>query len=656
MKSNINPFLTPDFSVTLVVIACFSMLNPSAQAQTYLWTGNAGGGDFQYSTGANWVGDVAPAFDWAPIPTFDSNVVNGAVNVPVGYVAGSVVVASGATTDITFTGAKLILGKLGGANDATVHLAADGSNLTFNSPIGNAGWDGLLGFDVGAGRTLAINGGIIGNDWGGGPATVVKTGTGEAVITSGTTNIGAMIINAGSVTYANTTAVGGAGSITVNNTGSVNFSSGTAGATITNAISLTGDGGGNGALNVTTPGSSVSFSAITLTGGTLIRALGDGSTINITNGITGTGELVFAGFSGGGAFKNTMVLSGASTFAGDLVIVPWYAATQVTLGGGDNRLPTTALVRVSGSTGQVGALDLNGSNQTIEGLTDAIGWGGADAGARSVVNTSSTAVTLTLNTTANQSSGVSIGGTDINGTSGNNLALVKSGTATQTLSGANTYTGDTIVTGGTLSLGQVNSNNESSTVSITASAGAKLDLAFGGIDTVDKLFINGVQQPAGNYTNAHPSGAFTGSGTLLVNSGPAGYATWKDVNAPTGTPNDDYDGDGVSNGVEFVLGGTKDTKDLSKLPAISTTGDNLVFAFQRDQASIDGTTTVVIQVGTDLSNWPDTYTVLGTAQINNPGVTIQKDTPSVGTDTIILTVPRGLAPTQFARLVVTPAP
>lgn len=504
MKSNINPFLTPDFSVTLAVFACFSMLNPSAQAQTYLWIGNAGGGDFQYSTGANWVGGVAPAFDWAPIPTFDSNVVNGIVNIPVDYIAGSVVVASGATTDITFTGAKLILGKLGGADDATVHLAADGSNLTFNSPIGNAGWDGLLGFDVGAGRTLAINGGIIGNDWGGGPATVVKTGTGETVITSGTTNIGAMIINAGSVTYANTTAVGGAGSITVNNTGSVNFSSGTAGATITNAISLTGDGGGNAALNVTTPGSSVSFSAISLTGGTLIRALGDGSTINITSGITGTGELVFAGFSGGGAFKNTMVLSGASTFAGDLVIVPWDAATQVTLGGGDNRLPTTALVRVSGSTGQVGALDLNGSNQTIAGLTDAIGWGGADAGARSVVNTSGTAVTLTLNTTANQSSGVSIGGTDINGTAGNNLSLVKSGSATQTLSGVSTYTGTTAVNGGKLIV-----NGNISTSVTTVASGAIL----GGSGTLGALTVNsgafvtpgnspGILTVNGNYTQA----------------------------------------------------------------------------------------------------------------------------------------------------------
>ena len=504
MKSNINPFLTPDFSVTLAVFACFSMLNPSAQAKTYLWIGNAGGGDFQYSTGANWVGGVAPAFDWAPIPTFDSNVVNGIVNIPVDYIAGSVVVASGATTDITFTGAKLILGKLGGADDATVHLAADGSNLTFNSPIGNAGWDGLLGFDVGAGRTLAINGGIIGNDWGGGPATVVKTGTGETVITSGTTNIGAMIINAGSVTYANTTAVGGAGSITVNNTGSVNFSSGTAGATITNAISLTGDGGGNAALNVTTPGSSVSFSAISLTGGTLIRALGDGSTINITSGITGTGELVFAGFSGGGAFKNTMVLSGASTFAGDLVIVPWDAATQVTLGGGDNRLPTTALVRVSGSTGQVGALDLNGSNQTIAGLTDAIGWGGADAGARSVVNTSGTAVTLTLNTTANQSSGVSIGGTDINGTAGNNLSLVKSGSATQTLSGVSTYTGTTAVNEGKLIV-----NGNISTSVTTVASGAIL----GGSGTLGALTVNsgafvtpgnspGILTVNGNYTQA----------------------------------------------------------------------------------------------------------------------------------------------------------
>ena len=169
------------------------------------------------------------------------------------------------------------------------------------------------------------------------------------------------------------------------------------------------------------------------------------------------------------------------------------------------------------------------------------------------------------------------------------------------------------------------------------------------------MYINGVHQPAGNYTSAHASGAFTGGGTLYVTSGPAGYATWKAENAPTGTPSDDYDEDGVSNGVEFVIGGTKDTNDLSKLPAISINGGNLVFTFQRSQVSIDGSTTLAIQVSPDLISWPDSYNVPGPAQINNPGVTVSKDT-SAGFDTIFLTVPRAPDNTKFARLVVTPAP
>jgi hypothetical protein len=52
------------------------------------------------------------------------------------------------------------------------------------------------------------------------------------------------------------------------------------------------------------------------------------------------------------------------------------------------------------------------------------------------------------------------------------------------------------VNSATLSLGADNSCNKASTVSIAAT-GATLGLAFGGSDTVDKLFIGGVQQPAG---------------------------------------------------------------------------------------------------------------------------------------------------------------
>jgi len=144
--------------------------------------------------------------------------------------------------------------------------------------------------------------------------------------------------------------------------------------------------------------------------------------------------------------------------------------------------------------------------------------------------------------------------------------VIKQGGGTLTMSGTNTYSGNTTVNAGTLSLGQVNFYNESSTVSIAAAAGAKLDLAFTGTDTVGTLFIDGVQQPAGDYTIAHASGAFTGGGTLHVTSGPAGFANWitgtfANGTVPSGQQGaaDDPDHDGVSNLVEYAIAGQDPT-------------------------------------------------------------------------------------------------
>ena len=582
--------------------------------------------------------------------------------------SGTISVGSGSTLNITgpLTGnwitARTGLFKTG---EGTLTLSSAASDYDCDTTIsegtlalGGAGRlnSGNYGYNItnnaemvyGSSAVQTLSGAISGSG-------TITQNSGTLTLSGTNTYSGATTVNGGYLAFSSVAAVGSTSEITVNGAygsgGHLRFDSGTNDGTISTPISVIG-GTYDWHMSVAVPNNLTFTGPINLSGGALIVSEGGNSTLNFNNALHGTGGLTFAALSGA---KNFMVLSAACDFSGNLAIVNWSGSPQVTLSGGDNRLPTTALVSVNGSSGMPGALDLNGNNQTIAGLTDSIGFGGVDAGARSVVNTSGTVVTLTLNTTTNQSSGVSIGGKDINGTTGDDIALVKSGAATQTLSSANSYNGDTSVTGGTLSLGQVNSNNESSTVSIAASAGAKLDLAFTGTDTVDSLYINGVHQPAGNYTSAHASGAFTGGGTLYVTSGPAGYATWKAENAPTGIPSDDYDEDGVSNGVEFVIGGTKDTNDLSKLPAISINGGNLVFTFQRSQVSIDGSTTLAIQVSPDLISWPDSYNVPGPAQINNPGVTVSKDT-SAGFDTIFLTVPRAPDNTKFARLVVTPAP
>ena len=137
-----------------------------------------------------------------------------------------------------------------------------------------------------------------------------------------------------------------------------------------------------------------------------------------------------------------------------------------------------------------------------------------------------------------------------------------------------------------------------------------------------------------------------------------GYTTWAVINAPGGsTPGDDFDGDGVTNAVEYMLGGTKETNDIGKLPVISTTGGDMKFVFERDQTSIDGSTVVKIQVGTNLVDWPagSVFSVPDTAVNNNPGVKVEKDIPA-GKDTVTLTVGQAPDPKKFARLHVTPAP
>ena len=103
-----------------------------------------------------------------------------------------------------------------------------------------------------------------------------------------------------------------------------------------------------------------------------------------------------------------------------------------------------------------------------------------------------------------------------------------------------------------------------------------------------------------------------------------------------------------------MLGGDKDTNDLGKLPTVAEVGTNMTFTFVRDQDSVDGSTVVTIEVGTDLENWPDVYTVGADTGSSTAGVTVTDNLD--GTDTIVLTVPKGMDAKKFARLkvVVTP--
>jgi hypothetical protein len=87
----------------------------------------------------------------------------------------------------------------------------------------------------------------------------------------------------------------------------------------------------------------------------------------------------------------------------------------------------------------------------------------------------------------------------------------------------------------------------------------------------------------------------------------------------------------------------------------------MTLTFKRDRSSIDPKTAVSIEVSTDLVNWnipPSPYAVpdADTGGVINPGVTVDADTPVVGTDTVTLTVAQTPGARKFARLkvVITP--
>jgi autotransporter-associated beta strand protein len=123
---------------------------------------------------------------------------------------------------------------------------------------------------------------------------------------------------------------------------------------------------------------------------------------------------------------------------------------------------------------------------------------------------------------------LSFGGTGtaavtLNGALTGNGALTKNGSGLLSLTGANSYRGNTTVNAGTLRLAQPNTGNDKSVVAIAA--GATLDLTFTGSDTVATLVIGGIPQPDGLYDASNSNGAITGTGSLLVVTPP----TWSDA-------------------------------------------------------------------------------------------------------------------------------
>jgi hypothetical protein len=132
----------------------------------------------------------------------------------------------------------------------------------------------------------------------------------------------------------------------------------------------------------------------------------------------------------------------------------------------------------------------------------------------------------------------------------------------------------------------------------------------------------------------------------------AGF-TWSDFTNPDKTPAGDPDGDGLLNGVEYVLGSSPAAANQGG-PSGSTLGSDFIFTFQRAIASKTADTAVTIEVGTTLAAWPDVYVAGPDTDSSTPGVTV---TPGpTGYELITLTIDRAPDATKLARMRVTVTP
>ena len=384
---------------------------------------------------------------------------------------------------------------LGTATTRTITLGNRGTNTLGGIISGNAG----LTFAAvnGAGSTVASNG------------VIALTGTAN-------TFTGAININGPEVTFAGDGSLG-------NTANTINIEGGRLTVTATSTITA-----GRGIQVGSTAGTSISAKG----GSTVITYNG---VIADLNGETGT----FAKQGGG-----TLALGGVSTYSGDTSVNN--GTLQLTTA--NNRLPTGTTVNVGqAASTNVGALDLNGFNQQVAGLNSTTGTGTSTTAKNTV--TSATAATLTLGGSGTYAYG---DGTATNsGVITGALAVNKTGSGTQTFGDANTYTGNTSISAGTLILGPNGSINNSPLVQVTnvgaltlqnatalADAGTlslvsgttlSLNGMSGTSETIGILLLDGTAEPAGTYTAAQLT-AFDPS--ITFNSSPGETLTITAVPEP----------------------------------------------------------------------------------------------------------------------------
>jgi autotransporter-associated beta strand protein len=493
------------------------------------------------------------------------------------------------TGGTTISGGTLFVGGSGTLGDASGDVTVSGTGsdstlvvLELRSQQTHTGTITMTNQDA---RVINGGGGSIVNNgafrFGGGLLDVGVSGTGGLNVTGGG-RIDSSNSYTGATTISGTTGWYGQNQLFVNNANALGAASGDltiSGGNVnlqTNTITRSG--------NVTISGGTLTTGTLNKTGGVFALQGGDGSV-----GVTLAGT---AGLTKGGAGTSYLWLSNSYTGATTIS-----EGTLVTDGEGQLTAGTTLAIS-NGATWQ-----MTGANSTTNGATRTIGGLSGDG----------TVQTTTSGFTHNVAVNKASGSDTFSGVIAGSGALVKQGAGTLVLGGVNTYTGNTVVSGGSLQLastgvlrfliGGSGVNNALSGSGTSVLAG-QFVFDLSGAATATNASWTIVANPLANtYGTSFSVSGFDGviggnwtnttNGVSYVFSQPTGilsvqaaaldnYANWL-TNYPSLTGTNalrgaDPDGDGFNNGTEFAFDGNPTIGSPAFLTATKV-GTNAIFNY-----------------------------------------------------------------------------
>lgn len=578
------------------------------------------------------------------------------------------------TTSPTSADSLTILGPAHMAGDLTIHInnPAAGGSIDFT----NTSATSLLNSLSGANQTLTL---------GSVSVTGVTTGSGAVTIGSSTANQNVAVAlgadqtwNVGAGGLAVINPISGSFSLTKNGPGRLILSGAN---THSGGTTLSA-----GVLQITNIGALPNTGTLTLAGGSLVKNASGTSTVNpihvtgnVYVGTVTANDWNFSGpFTGTGTFRlsNTAAdFSGQTTGNASILISGDISGFQGTfshhnVAGGTTRLRFNYSDSVI--DGSQAKFATSGASNTSRALDIADGFAGTFkmgelSGTGGVVTSSfnGSGISTTIFEVGALNTDSSFAGRLANGGSDDPASLVKVGTGTLTLSGANTYVGTTTVSGGTLafengsqaspinvhdgaSLGFTLEAGTTSTSTVTFDAGSTVKIT--GAPALASYTLMTASSITGTPVLDAPITGYelvvTGNNTLVLNQiGGSAYHTWassKSLDGSNNGPAQDPEFDGVPNELEFVLNGNPLASDTNILPVLVPDPTNFIFTFNRLDAS-KAEIALTFEHGSTLTGWtevPIPVSSAGAVTVNEAG----------DPDIITVTIPKGANTKLFGRL------